>query len=190
MNLVLASSSPRRKELLAQAGFSFEIIHPDVDETPLPRELPEQHAMRIAQAKALVVQEKHPGDLVIAADTNVVQGLQILGKPIDAEEAVSMLKRLSGKSHEVITGVAMLGPENSCQWAVHTQVEFRVLAQEEIRAYVASGDPMDKAGAYGIQDLGAHLVRRIQGSYTNVVGLPVAEVVEALRQVFGMVPHA
>ena len=190
MNLLLASSSPRRKELLAQAGFSFEIISPDVDETPFPLELPEEHAIRIARAKALVVQEKHPDALVIAADTNVVQGPRIMGKPVDVEEAVSMLKLLSGKTHEVITGVAIRGPENSSQWAVHTQVEFRDLAQEEMLAYVASGDPMDKAGAYGIQGPGAHLVRRIQGSYTNVVGLPLAEVVEAMRQVFGMVPRA
>jgi septum formation protein len=190
MNLLLASSSPRRKELLAQAGFSFEMISPDVDETPFPRELPEQHAIRIARAKALVVQEKHRDALVIAADTNVVHRQRILGKPVDAEEAVSMLKHLSGKTHEVISGVAMLGPENSCQWAVHTQVEFRDLAEEEILAYVASGEPMDKAGGYGIQGLGAHMVRGIQGSYTNVVGLPLAEVVEAMRKVFGMVPHA
>ncbi|MFT7515143.1 MAG: septum formation protein, partial [Candidatus Omnitrophota bacterium] len=188
MRMILASSSPRRKELLGIAGFTFEIIRPDVDETPKRGEDPEVHAVRIARAKADVVHAAHPDAIVIAADTNVVRKKAILGKPVDEEEAIAMLKGLSGKTHKVITGVAILGPENGCQWAVHTQVEFRDLGHGEILRYVATGDPMDKAGAYGIQGLGAHLVRGIKGSYTNVVGLPLAEIVEALSRVFGVGP--
>ena len=186
LQLILASSSPRRKDLLSSAGFQFEVVSPDVDETPIKGEEPEAHAIRIARLKADAVRAKHPDALVIAADTNVVRKKRILGKPVDSGDAIETLKFLSGKVHEVLTGVAIIGPDTGCQWAVHTQVQFRELGSAEIEAYVATGEPMDKAGSYGIQGKGAHLVRGIEGSYTNVVGLPLAEVVETLQRVFGV----
>lgn len=179
-SLILASASPRRQELLASAGIDFRIDPARVEEEILPGEGPEAAAMRLATAKAKEVLGRNPGALVLAADTLVAVGGEILGKPRSACEAEAMLSRLSDESHQVITGVALLGQGLDKRFSVTTQVEFRPLAPEEIRAYVRSGEPMDKAGAYGIQGGAAGFVRAIRGSYTNVVGLPLAECLEAL----------
>lgn len=180
--IILASASPRRQALLASAGIALRVDPPRVDEALLPGEAPAAAAERLAQAKAAEVFGRNPGDLVLAADTLVALGAEILGKPASAEEAVAMLERLSGETHAVVTGVALLGPGVEARFHARTEVEFRPLSAEEIRAYVRSGEPLDKAGAYGIQGGAAAFVRTIRGSYTNVVGLPLAECVERLRR--------
>jgi len=175
--LILASASPRRRELLASLGVDFRVIVPEVDETPLPGEKPRAFAERLAEEKACAVDAE---GILIAADTIVVQGDAILGKPTDITHACEMLSGLSGKAHEVVTGVCVKSSARIVVFSVVTKVIFRDLNQTEIDAYVASGDPMDKAGAYAIQGGAAHMVRSINGSYTNVVGLPLCELHEAL----------
>ncbi len=178
--LILASGSPRRAELFRQAGLNFKIIVPNVDEAPLPGEAPDQFVCRTAREKA----ESLPaGDVVIlAADTAVVDGNRILGKPADAEEAAKMLRSLSGRTHEVMTGVCLRFPDRTECFHTETRVTFRTLSETEIDDYVATGEPMDKAGAYAIQGGAAKMVRRIEGSYSNVVGLPLCEVIERLEE--------
>jgi septum formation protein len=171
MPLILASQSPRRSELLRMAGIPHEVRAADVPEQPEPGETPEQYVRRLAEEKARSV----AGDLVVAADTVVVVGGQILGKPKDAEDATRMLRLLSGRDHLVITGICVKGRETVVDVET-TRVWFTELTLREIREYVASGEPMDKAGAYGIQGLASKFVERIEGSYSNVVGLPVAKV--------------
>ena len=183
--LILASASPRRQKLLASAQIAFTVDAPEVDESLLPGETPQAAAERLAAAKAEEVLGRNPGALVLAADTLVALGSEILGKPASPEEAEAMLARLSGRSHEVITGVALFGEDRQERFHVRTEVEFRELHPEEIRAYVQSGEPLDKAGAYGIQGGAAGFVRAIRGSYTNVVGLPLAECVERLGSRMG-----
>ncbi|WFB35541.1 Maf family protein [Kiritimatiellota bacterium B12222] len=183
MKLVLASASPRRAELLRSAGLEFEQRSADVDESPLRHEGAEAMVLRLSKLKAQAVAQDFPESRVLAADTVVVLEGEVLGKPQDEADAVRMLTALSGRSHEVMTGFALcgsVGPEIST--CVRTSVCFRVLSAEEIRAYVASGDPMDKAGAYGIQSGAAGFVASIVGSYSNVVGLPLAQVIEFLNQ--------
>lgn len=175
--LILASASPRRSELLASLGVAFRVIAPEIDETPLPGEKPRPFAERLAEEKACAVEAE---GILIAADTIVVQNNALLGKPTDAAHAYEMLASLSGKAHEVITGVCVKSAAQTVVFSVVTEVVFRVLEPEEIEAYVASGDPMDKAGAYAIQGGAAHMVRSINGSYTNVVGLPLCELYDAL----------
>lgn len=175
--LILASASPRRRELLASLGVEFRVVVPQIDETPLPGEKPRAFAERLAEEKACAVEA---GGLVIAADTIVVQNGTILGKPTDAAHAAKMLGGLSDNRHEVITGVCVKNTARTMVFSVVTEVAFRVVDRLEIEAYVASGDPMDKAGAYAIQKGAAHMVRSIKGSYTNVVGLPLCELHEAL----------
>jgi septum formation protein len=153
----------------------------DVDETLRPGEPPELAATRLAREKARRIATLHPDALILAADTLVVLDEAILGKPTSPAHATELLERLSGRSHQVITGVALLAEGVEEVFAATTEVRFRPLLQEEIAAYVASGEPMDKAGAYGIQGKAAGFVRSIEGSYTNVVGLPLAECLEALR---------
>lgn len=180
MRLLLASGSPRRRELLLSAGLSFEVEVPDVDETVAPGESPADAVCRLARDKALRVAARHPDAAVLAADTTVVlDGVQ-LEKPRDAADARRMLRALSGRSHEVLTGFAIARGDEVHVACCVTEVSFRPLREEEIEAYIATGDPMDKAGAYGIQSGAAHMVRAIRGSYTNVVGLPLAEVMEVL----------
>lgn len=171
MDLVLASQSPRRSELLRSAGISFRVQVADVDETPLPGEPAVEYVRRLARAKALAVQ----GELVLGADTVVVVDGQILGKPVDREDAARMLRLLSGRSHQVITGICLAG-ETVVVDHETTQVNFSSLSGKEISAYVGTGEPMDKAGAYAIQGFASCFVERIEGSYSNVVGLPVAMV--------------
>jgi septum formation protein len=184
--LILASASPRRRELLAQCGIEFEVIGAE-DAEPL-RETAEDclaFARRAAEAKASRVARRHPHRLVLGADTIVVVDDEVLGKPADAQDAAAMLRRLSGRAHCVHTGVALVfaaGDEIDVDSRTATsKVTFRVLPETEIQAYVATGEPMDKAGAYGIQGLGGRLVARFEGSFTNIVGLPM----ELVRQMLG-----
>jgi len=175
--LVLASGSPRRREMLAALGLAFEVQVPQIDETPRPGEPPRAFAERMAAEKAAAAETDAT---VIAADTVVVLGDRILGKPADENHARAMLRMLSGKTHEVVTGICVRRGGRQRVFSVSTGVVFRVLEPAEIDAYIATGCPMDKAGAYAIQGGAAHMVRAIEGSYTNVVGLPLCELHEAL----------
>ncbi|MGO9086855.1 MAG: Maf family protein [Candidatus Sulfotelmatobacter sp.] len=213
--LVLASASPRRQELLRNAGISFTVQPADVDETPLPGESARACAERLAREKALAVWRTRPQDLVLGADTIVVLNETILGKPTSGEDAARMLRLLSGRVHEVITGVCLVTPVASYQLPAasnpkaqiapppsspdplatgsrqlatapataseSTLVTMSELSDEEIRTYVATGEPMDKAGAYAIQGMASRWIPRIEGDYSNVVGLPVALVYRMLR---------
>jgi septum formation protein len=172
--LLLASQSPRRADLLRAAGISFEILAVSVDETPLPAETPDAHVRRLAEAKARVAATQRPDATILGADTIVVVDGQILGKPSDTEDATAMLRRLAGRAHEVLTGVAIVQAGRATIDVASTRVWFLPLSDAEIGWYVATGEPSDKAGAYAIQGLGSRFVERIEGSYSNVVGLPVA----------------
>lgn len=182
--LVLASASPRRRWLLAKLGRAFDVDAPDIPEVPDPGEAADVFAGRMAAEKAAAVALRRPDAWVLAADTVVTLDGAALGKPKDAAEAVSMLRALAGRAHVVHTGVALLGPaENpSERMVVGTPVVFRTLTNAEIDAYVGTGEPFDRAGAYAIQGEGAHLVDRVEGSYTNVIGLPLPEVAQWLRR--------
>ncbi|ANA39802.1 MULTISPECIES: Maf family nucleotide pyrophosphatase [Geobacter] len=183
--IVLASASPRRLELLASAGVEFDVFASDIPEEPIPGEAPADFAVRLARDKAVATAARTEGRWFVGADTIVVCAGEIMGKPVDEADAVRMLRKLSGVSHEVITGYAVYDRERDgllCK-AVVTRVVFKPLRDEEISAYVATGCPMDKAGAYAIQGGAAYMVERIDGSYTNVVGLPLCEVVEDLRRI-------
>ncbi len=181
--IVLASASPRRVELLRSAGISVSVRPSNIEESPFPDETPEAHAVRLARDKARGVASPDTGCFFIGADTIVVCGDEIMGKPRDAADAERMLRRLSGAAHRVITGYAVIDVASGREIteAVSTMVFFKELRDEEIRSYIASGCPFDKAGAYAIQGDAAHMIRKIEGSYTNVVGLPLCEVVEALH---------
>ncbi len=185
--IVLASSSPRRKELLASLGLQFEIVPAEVDEHWEGESDPRVFAEALARRKAQYVAAQRQSGLVIGADTLVYIDGEILTKPSDETEAQAMLHRLSGRTHTVVTGVAVVNAANketvSC--FEQTDVTFRALSDVEIRRYVATGEPMDKAGAYGIQGIGALLVARIEGCYPNVVGLPLVRLAELLRH-FGV----
>ncbi len=204
--IVLASASPRRQELLRNAGISFIAQTAAVDETPLAGELPRACAERLAREKALAVWRRRPQDLVLGADTIVVVDQTILGKPIDAEDAARMLRLLSGRVHQVVTGVCVAEAVGTRQWAAAgtaaphsykilrtengelrtcsetTLVTMNELSDDEIREYVATGEPMDKAGAYAIQGMASRWIPRIEGDYSNVVGLPVALVYRMLQE--------
>ncbi|HEX9633809.1 MAG TPA: nucleoside triphosphate pyrophosphatase [Gemmatimonadales bacterium] len=179
--IVLASASPRRTQLLTLLGIAHEVDggH-DVDETPAPGEAPVALAVRLARAKADRVAARHPGRLVLAADTVVVLEGGMLGKPADPAEAEAMLAQLSGREHEVITAVALAAERRVALRVDRTRVRFRALEAETIRRYVATGEPLDKAGAYGLQGFGAVLVERIEGDCFGVIGLPVRLVVDLL----------
>jgi septum formation protein len=210
--LVLASASPRRQELLRKAGLSFTVQPADVDETPLAGELPRPCAERLAREKALAVWSRRPEDLVLGADTIVVVEGAVLGKPANADDAARMLRLLAGRVHRVITGVCLVkglasvdladgaGSASPVQLAGNsyeiqrtgnrevkttsetTLVTMNGLCDEEIREYVRTGEPMDKAGAYAIQGMASRWIPRIEGDYSNVVGLPVALVYRMLRE--------
>ncbi len=184
-NIILASSSPRRREFLKQLGIPFTIITPHIDESPNKGEAPAHFAGRVAVDKAREVATRTGSrNVVVAADTIVVLGKHILGKPKDEADARRMLTMLSGKRHEVITGVCVLCGKKRKSFVSSTDVEFKKLTKQDVDFYVASGEPMDKAGAYAIQGIGSFLVREIRGSYTNVVGLPVAELLDVLERDF------
>jgi len=213
--LVLASASPRRQELLRNAGISFTVQPADIDETPLPGEPPRACAERLAREKALAVWRTRPQDTVLGADTVVVVDETILGKPVDAEDAARMLRMISGRVHRVITGVCVVQTAASRQLPAASEsrpghfselasevlrtenrelrtgsettlVTMDELSDEEIRDYVASGEPMDKAGAYAIQGRASRWIPRIEGDYSNVVGLPVALVCRMLGARWGV----
>ena len=184
MNLILASASPRRRELLRQAGFDFEVRPSSVEETPAPGEAPEEFARRAARDKALeVAASAPPNSLVLGADTVVVANHEILGKPADREDAARMLRLLSGVTHRVITAVCLVRAPHHLEALTHetTFVTFRGLDENEIQSYLASSEAFDKAGAYGIQGLASKFVTRVEGCYFNVVGLPVALVYDLLK---------
>ncbi len=178
--LVLASRSPRRREILAQAGIPFTVRPADVPEEAGPGERPRDHVERLAREKAEAVQTS-PGEVVLGADTVVVVDGEILGKPASPDDARRMLAMLSGREHEVITGICLRAPGKSVTRSETTKVRFVPLAAEDIDAYVASGEPMDKAGAYAIQGLASKFIDRVEGCYFNVVGLPIALVWRHLR---------
>jgi septum formation protein len=180
--LILASKSPRRSELLKQAGLAFSVIPSDFDESTVALSNPDSYVITLAESKALDISDKHPSAWVIGADTIVLIDSIILGKPDSIEDARDMLRRLSGKTHQVLTGYCI-----SCRAkgrffleTVKTDVHFKKLNEAEIEWYLQTGEPFDKAGAYAIQGIGTFLVKSINGSYTNVVGLPVCEVLEHL----------
>jgi septum formation protein len=174
-SIILASASPRRAELLQQIGLKFSVRPADIDETAEVDETPQHYVERLAREKALAVAKSAPQCLVLGSDTSVVLDGRILGKPTDAADARETLARLSGATHQVMTAVA-LANDGQCQSVlVTTEVCFRDLSSEEIDAYVASGEPMDKAGSYGIQGLGGIFVNELRGSYSAVVGLPLQE---------------
>ena len=177
--LVLASASPRRREMLTRLGLYFRLAPAHIDENLLPGESAAQAAQRLAAAKAAAVRVA-PNDTVLAADTLVVLDHEIMGKPQDAEEASRMLRKLSGAQHEVLTGYCLLNDSGQKVGLGRSLVTFRDLSDAEIAAYVDTGEPMDKAGAYAVQGLGGALVKQVSGSYTNVVGLPLAAVIELL----------
>jgi septum formation protein len=181
--LILASSSPRRQELLRNAGIPFNVQPADIDETPLAGESARACAERLARQKALAVHKLHPEDFILGADTIVVIDDSMLGKPRDIEDAARMLRMLSGREHYVITGVCLVGPEFEETSSETTLVEMAEISDAEIRDYIATGEPMDKAGAYAIQGMASRWIPRIEGDYTNVVGLPVARVYGMLRTV-------
>ena len=180
--LILASKSPRRSALLRQAGLSFKVIPSNIDETliPLSQTAPDEYVLKLAEAKAGDISGKNPESWVIGADTIVLLENDILGKPHSVRDARQMLNRLSGKTHQVLTGYAISCAANGRLFSetVTTQVRFKDLAEKEIEWYIHTPEPFDKAGAYAIQGLGAFLVKRISGSYTNVVGLPLCEVID------------
>lgn len=178
--LLLASSSPRRRELLAALGLEFEVRGFDVDETPFAEEAAADMVLRLATAKARA--GAAPGRVVLAADTAVVLDSEIFGKPVDCDDALGMLERLSGREHDVLTGVAVYANGDIDTGLSRTRVRFRDIGRDEALQYWHSGEPADKAGAYGIQGLGGVFVSNIEGSYTGVVGLPVFETARLLTR--------
>jgi septum formation protein len=182
--LVLASASPRRRELLRWLDVTYEIDPPEVDEAMRTGETPEALVCRLARAKADAIGRRRAGDWILAADTVVAVEGVVLGKPGTEAEAADMLRRLAGREHRVATGFVLLAPSGlpSSAEVVVSRVRFRVLSAATIAAYVATGEPMDKAGGYAIQGRGAGLVEAVEGSFTNVIGLPLAEVRRALAQ--------
>lgn len=182
--LILASKSPRRYELLKQVGLDFEVVPSSVIEDFVRTESPQDHVVRLAEVKARQVATNYPSRWVIAADTVVYIGESILGKPQDAEEAREMLHRLSGQEHWVLTGFFACHLENgkSDKQAVETAVRMKRLTTAEIEWYIKTGEPFDKAGGYAIQGIGSFMIESIRGSYTNVVGLPLCELIQMLTR--------
>jgi septum formation protein len=181
--VVLASASPRRRELLDLIGISHEVVPANIDETMRVREAPRRHAERLAREKASVVARRDPDLITIGADTIVVINRKVLGKPADVDQAARMLAMLSGREHTVITAVAVSRGKKLRSAVEEVRVRFRRLREDEIDAYIATGEPMDKAGAYGIQGYGATIVERIEGDYFAVMGLPLVRLVGLMRDV-------
>jgi septum formation protein len=183
VRVILASSSPRRRELLTLVGIAHEVVPADVDETPFPHEAPAAYCERLAREKALAVAHRFPDAATIGADTTVVIGGELLAKPEDDADARRMLRLLSGRTHTVHTAVAVARGDDLVSAVEDVAVTFRPLDDDEIAAYVATREPMDKAGAYGIQGFGATIVERIDGDYFAVMGLPLVRLVALLRRV-------
>jgi septum formation protein len=181
MSLILASASPRRSELLRNAAIAFAVDPAHVHEEPLAHESPLQYAQRLAHDKARAVFARRPSDVVLGADTVVVIDEHLLEKPAHAEDAARMLRLLSGRTHQVITGVCVIAQDFESAGAEITRVVFGRLSKDEIARYVDTGEPMDKAGAYGIQGIASRWIGRVEGCYFNVVGLPMARVYRMLR---------
>ena len=183
--LILASASPRRRELFSLISIPFEVIPPKISEELFSGESPWDHAIRLAKAKAKDVSRLFPHRWVIGADTIVFLDKKILGKPVEKEDAKKMLQFISGRVHKVVTGYVIINEElrkEISSW-VESEVKIKNLSKKEIENYVATGEPMDKAGSYGIQGIGAFMVKEIKGSYTNVVGLPLCEVIDSLKDI-------
>jgi len=182
--IILASESPRRKELLGGLGLTFKIVVSGVPENQREGETPEEHVLRLAREKALAVSQGHPRSIVIGADTIVVIDGELLGKPENTPQARNMLQKLSGRTHEVITGFAMVrSGDVMINQSVSSRVLFKKLSDEELDWYIQTKEPYDKAGAYAVQGMGAFFIKEIHGSYTNVIGLPLSEVVDAMKQI-------
>ncbi len=195
MRVILASQSPRRRELLSLVGIEHEVQPADIDETPWPNEAPVPHTERLARGKAAVIAARAPDAFVIAADTIVVIDGAILGKPIDIPDARAMVRRLSGRTHEVCTAMAVAMGDRIESAVVTVKVRFRELDDDTITRYVNTGEPMDKAGAYGIQGFGATIVEHIEGDYFAVMGLSLVTVVQlaerlGVRYQFERLQHA
>ena len=185
MELILASASPRRRELLSRLGLEFTVLAAQADETLLPGLSPREQVIRLSAIKAQAVREaleSRPGQVIVSADTVVVLDNAILGKPKDTAQAAEMLRALSGRTHLVLTGVTVLTEDGPRQLCEETQVFFRPLRETEITAYIRTGEPMDKAGAYGIQGYGALFVEKLIGDYYNVMGLPLCALGRLLRE--------
>lgn len=181
--VVLASASPRRRDLLKLIGIAHEVRPANIDETMRPREAPRRYAERLAREKASAIATRDPDLITIGADTVVVINRKVLGKPADAADAARMLRMLSGREHTVITAVAVSRGRKLRSAIEEVRVKFRRLRDDEIEAYIAMGEPMDKAGAYGIQGYGATIVERIEGDYFAVMGLPLVRLVGLMRDV-------
>jgi septum formation protein len=182
--IILASASPRRRELLEHIGITFEVIPSGIEEEARDGEEPREHVLRLSQLKAKKIARRYDGAVIVGADTIVVLDNEILNKPEDEQEAFDMLSRLSGREHRVFTGFCVLDASDGtmqCE-AVESKVRFKDLTPEEIRRYIKTGEPMDKAGAYAVQGKGSYMIKEIEGSYTNVVGLPLCELVEVLTR--------
>lgn len=184
MRFILASSSPRRRELLASIGVEFDVLPSHVPEEHQPGEAPEEYVARLSRDKAAAVAAQHPSRWIIAADTTVLLGDRLLEKPVDERDAVRMLSLIAGRTHTVYTGVTLQNAERNHHETRVAESEVRMLAlpQEDIEWYVRTGEPMDKAGAYAVQGIGGMFIDSIHGSYTNVVGLPLAMLFQMLRK--------
>lgn len=188
MNIILASASPRRKEILGNTNVEFTIIKSDIDEVILHNEKPQSAVMRLAFEKCLDIASIHEEDLVIGADTVVVLDDKILGKPKDDNEAYEMIKSLSNRTHQVMTGISLINLKNNKKIidCVVSNVKFKCLSEADIRDYIQTNESLDKAGAYGIQGYGALLVDEIQGDYFNIVGLPISRLSDLLKEHFNI----
>lgn len=188
MNIILASASPRRKEILENTNVKFDVVKSEIDEVILDQELPSQVVMRLAFEKCMDIAHRYEDDLVIGADTVVVLDDIILGKPKDKDDATSMIKKLSGKTHQVITGISLinLNANKKIIDYVVSNVKFKDLSEEDIKDYIQTNESLDKAGAYGIQGYGALLVEEIQGDYFNIVGLPISRLSDLLKENFSI----
>jgi septum formation protein len=180
--LILASASPRRRELLSQAGLTFEVHAADIDESRLPYEAPSTYVHRLALEKARAVHALFPAATVIGADTTVVLENEMMNKPADVADAERMLRALSGRIHQVHTGIAVVTPTAERVHLETTHVTFSEIGEGDLGRYLASGDPLDKAGAYGIQGFAARWIPRVEGDYFNVVGLPIAATIRLLKE--------
>ncbi len=187
-SLLLASASPRRREILSNLGYTVAVFSSDIDETQLPNELPADYVLRLAVEKNRAVAHKYGSMPIVSADTAVVLDGMILGKPENQEHAAHMLRRLSGSVHQVLTAVCVSFQGREQAAVQSSDVRFKTLSEPEIAAYIASGEPMDKAGAYGIQGIGGVFVSHLSGSFTGVMGLPVFETLQLLRQCGAAVP--
>jgi septum formation protein len=182
MRLILASASPRRRELLTQAGFAFEVLAADIDESRRAGEAPADYVQRLALEKAQAIHALHPDAVVLGADTTVVLDGDVLNKPVDLADAERMLRSLAGRAHQVHTGIAVVLDGGERQHVETTTVFFSSVKEADLSHYLASGDSLDKAGAYGIQGYAARWITRIEGDYFNVMGLPIAATVKLLEQ--------